>query len=417
MLISNRTEEATFNFGADPQYPFYTLQTFDTAEIAVKKTSPKKRTDVQDVIMSSIEPPARRLPPHDGLVAFIFPKMAAIMALSQSASLAKAHGLASTDKDDVEAAAVRRAAQQEACHLRWNALAKRYELDHPAISRHARDPNFIASPATPLVRGNEKPVLHITVSSNSGGTPMSVDTPPVILVTHPNRITSPTSSVGPGLPNGIRLSTMPQSDIDSPLASLDLGSLTLHIDANQILTLMPSLFAIDSVISAIFAVAVADQATNPILGAMPIWLPRPKAPASQFGGGSVKSYAGSTFYATLAEREEAEAEAAAMRKEHEKDVKDAKRRRDYTGKRTWYGKKEVVKTRKKQILIGEFDLEKLGHYQAGQRQGEELPAVTRGAVGGLVSALRFIVWLLTLIVQFVCWILVTGTRCLTSEKF
>ena len=363
--------------------------------------------------MSSIEPPARRLPTHDGLVTFIFPKMAAMMALSQSATLAKQHGLASTDKDDVEAAAVRRAAQQEACHLRWNAFAKRYELDHPAIARRARDPNFITSPNTPQLRGNEKPVLHITVSSDSLP---SAASPPVILVTKPYNVTSPVSSVGPGLPNGIRLSTLPQSDADSPLASLDLGSLTLQIDANQILTLMPSLFAIDSIISAIFAVAVADQTTNPILGAMPVWMPRPKAPASQFGG-SIKSYAGSAFYATIAEREEAEEEAEALRKEHEKDVRDAKKRKEYSGKRKWYGKREVVKSRKKQIMIGEFDLEKLGHYQAGERKGEELPAVTQGLVGGLVGTLKFIVWLLTLIVQSVCWILVNATRCVTSEKF
>ena len=411
-----RTEEATFTFGADPQFPFYTLQTFDTAEIAVKKTSPRKRTEVQDVIMSSIEPPARRLPPHDGLVSFIFPKMAATLALSQSAILAKQHGLASTDKDDVEAAAVRRAAQQEACNLRWNAFAKRYELDHPAIARRARDPNFLASPATPQQRGMDgKPVLHITISSNSPGE-ISAASPPTISVTNPFTVTSPVSSAGPGLQNGIRLSTLPQSDFDSPLASLDLGSLTLRIDADQILNLMPSLFAIDAIISAVLAVAVADQTTNPILGAMPIWMPRPKAPVSQFGG-SVKSYAGSAFYATIAEREEAEEEAEEMRKEHEKDIKDARKRKEYTGKRTWFGKKEKVKSKKKQILMGEFDLEKLGTYQAGERKGQELPAVTRGTVGGLVGGLKFIVWLMTLIVQFVCWILVSTTRCVTSEKF
>ena len=339
--------------------------------------------------------------------------MAAMLALSQSAVLAKAHGLASTDKDDVEAAAVRRAAQQEACHLRWNALAKRYELDHPAIARRARDPNFITSPATPQLLGHEKQVLHITISSSSLGAPVS---PPIILVTKPTSTTSPVSSAGPGLANGIRLSTLPQSNIDPPLASLDLASLTLHIDANQILSLMPSLFAIDSIVSAIFAVAVADQTTNPILGAMPIWLPRPKAPASQFGG-SVKSYAGSAFYATIAERDEAEEEAEVMRREHERDVRDSKRRKEYTGKRKWYGKREVVKRRKQQILIGEFDLEKLGHYQAGERKGQELPAVTRGIVGGLVGVLRFVVWMLTLIVQCVCWVLVNATRCVTSEKF
>lgn len=410
-----RIEEAVFTFGADPQFPFYTLKTFDTNEIAISKTSPQKRTVVQDIIMSSLEPPARRLPPYDGLVSFIFPKLAAMLALSQSAALAKQHGLASTDKDDVEAAAVRRAAEQEACNLRWNALARRYELDHPAIARGAQDPNFTASPATPLNRGQDtKPVLHITVSSDSLGSPINDDdaSPPVIIVRNPTSFSSPTTSPHAG----IRLSTLPQSDFDYPLASLDLGTQTLKIDADQILNLMPSLFAIDSIVSAILAVAVADESCNPILGSMPIWMPRPKAPASQFGG-SVKSYAGSAFYATFAEREEAEVEAAKAKAEHERDVKIAKKKASYTGKRTWYGGKERQKTQKRQILMGEFDLEKLGHYQAGERQGQELPAVTRGVVGGLIGGLKFIVWLLTLIVQFVCWLLVSMTRVVTSEKF
>jgi hypothetical protein len=258
--------------------------------------------------MSSLEPPERRQPPHDGLVAFIFPKMAAMLALNQSASLAKQHHLASTDKDDIESAAVRRAAEQEACNLRWNAAASRYELNHPAITRRARDPDFLKSPRSPDLGDDIKPVLHITVSSNSIGSPvMSAANPPVILVTNPYASVTPSE---PG-DRGIRLSTLPQSDVDAPLASLDLGSMGLHINANQILTLMPSLFAIDAVVSAIFAVAVADETTNPVLASMDIWMPRPKAPRSQYAG-SVVSYAGSKLYATIAEREEAEEELAQM---------------------------------------------------------------------------------------------------------
>ncbi|RMZ80232.1 hypothetical protein DV738_g2908, partial [Chaetothyriales sp. CBS 135597] len=355
-LEMSRTDEAVFNFGADPQYPFYTLSTFDTAEISVKKTSPRKRTEVQDVILSSIEPPARRLPPNDGLVTFIFPKMAAMLALNQSAVLAKAHGLASVDKDDVEESAVRRAAQQEACNLRWNESAKRYELEHPAIARRAQDPNFIMSPASPQPNRSQKPVLHITVSSNSRGAPVSAAEPPVILVTNPHKISSPSSSAGPGLVNGIRLSTLPQSDTDSPLASLNLGNLTLSAPGS-----------------------VYSVGTGPA---------------------GVKPYTGSNLYATIAEREEAEEEAAELKKEHEKDITDAKRQKRYTGKRTWYGKKQVVKQTKKRVVMGEFDLEKLGHYQAGDRKGQELPALTRALVGALVGVLRFVVWFLTAIVQF-----------------
>ena len=362
--------------------------------------------------MSSLEPPERRLPPHDGLVAFIFPKMAAILALNQSAELAKQHQLAPTDKDDIESAAVRRAAEQEACHLRWNAAASRYELDHPAIRRRAKDPDFLKSPMSPELRGDVKPVLHITVSSNSVGSPVtSAANPPVILVTNPYAESTPSE---PG-DRGIRLSTLPQSDLDAPLASLDLGSMSLRIDAKQILTLMPSLFAIDAVVSAILAIAVADETTNPVLAAMDIWMPRPKAPRSHYAGSVMST--GSKLYATIAEREEAEEELAQARKEHEKDIKANKKAVRYTGKRKWYGVREKQKNKKKVITMAEIDLEKLGTYQSGERKGQELPTPVRGIMTGLVACLRFVVWFLTLIVQFVCWMMHSVTRGVTSEKF
>jgi hypothetical protein len=379
-----------------------------------------KRTDVQEVVLSAIESPERRLPPNDGLVSFIFPKMAAMLALNQSAQLAKIHSLAPTDRDDVEAAAIRRAAAQEACHLRWNAAHKRYELEHPAIARRPREPDFVKSPASPhgsiMMTSPRESVLHITVSASTPGSS------PTISVIDPNA-TASTPNVSAGA--GIRLSVIPQSDTTRPLASLDLDNQVLHIDADQILTLMPSLFSIDAIVCAIMAVAVADETTNPILGSLPLWMPRPKAPMSQYGG-SVRSYAGSTFFHTLAEREEAEAEARQMEKEHKKDIKQSRKidtsavggDQDAAGKRTWYGKSKERKPKKtKKVVIGEFDLEKLGHYQAGDRKGQELPAPVRGVMSLLVGLLRFVTWSLTMIVSFLCWLLVGMTRCFTSEKF
>lgn len=333
------------------------------------------------------------------------------MALNQSTELAKAHQLASTDKDDVEAAAIRRAAAQEACHLRWNSAAKHYEVEHPAIARRARDPNFVKSPISPhssMLLPDGKPILHIKILESTPGSA------PVIAVTNPSASSTPNISAGAG----IRLSTLPQTDFDHPLAALDLNKQTLHVDADLILTLMPSLFSIDCVICAIFAVAIADESTNPIMGTLPIWKARPRGPVSQYGG-SVKSYAGSAFYATLAEREEAEEEAKQMEMEHKKDIKEARKVSTDTGKKTWYGgtKKTKVDKKKKQIVIGEFDLEKLGHYQAGDRKGQELPPIVRGFMSVLVGMLKFVTWLLTLIVSFICWVLVGMTRCVTSEKF
>ena len=286
----------------------------------MSKTNPVKRTDVREIVLCAIEPQQRRVAPQDGLVSFIFPKMAAMMALNQSAQLAKAHHLAPTDKDDIEAAAIRRAASQEACHLRWNPNFERYELEHPAISRRPREPDFVKSPASAtgsMILPAGDPILHINVSES---TPNS---PPVISVTDPNAST-PGAQNSPGA--GIRLSVIPQSDTDRPLASLDLGTRSLHVDADQILTLMPSLFSIDCIACAIMAVAIAHETTNPTMGALPIWKARPRAqaPASQYGG-SVKSYAGSAFYATFAEREEAESDLKEMEREFQKDIRESRK--------------------------------------------------------------------------------------------
>ncbi|KAK4939674.1 hypothetical protein LTR10_020064 [Elasticomyces elasticus] len=439
-----RTEEATFIFGSHPSMPFYTLQTYDNNEIAISKTCPRKSTLTRDVVLCPLEPSSRRQPPNDGLVAFIFPKLAAMMAINQSASLAREHNLTPTDRDDIEAQAVRRAAKQEACNLRFNARGGFYEFEHPAIGHGAMSGDFamkspMALSPTTIQSITGKPVLHITVSMDS---PL-----PTISVIDPNasRRTGAAVGVGPLTPvtsggqSIRRLSTIPLTDnAGAALATLDLTAQTLFLDANGILELMPSLFSIDCIVSAMLAVAVTDAATNPAMGAMEIWRPKP-APASRFGGtaakrpGSMKSYAGSAFYATIAERDEAEEEAKLMRETHEKDVrgKGGVRTKD---SRTWFGWKkegeiddngdgEKVGSRNKKgkkpkkIVMTEFDLEKMGHYQSGDRQGEELPMVTRSALSGLVVGLKLLVWALTMMVQVLAWVLVHVSRAVTSEKF
>ena len=185
---------------------------------------------------------------------------------------------------------------------------------------------------------------------------------------------------------------------------------------------MPSLYAIDCIIAAIMAVAVADDSTNPILAEMNIWKSQTMSPGragSVFGGASVggRSFAGSTLYATLAEREEAEDEAKLMKQLHDKDVSGKAKTEKKRG--FWGGKtKEKKKSGKtKKITVAEIDLEKLTHYQGGEREGQELPGITRSVLKGMVVLLQFLVWALTALVRFLAWALVTGTRAVTSEKF
>lgn len=394
------------------------MQTFDTNEISISRTNPSRRTSSFDILLVSLEPGSRRQAPHDGLVTYIFPKLAAMLAIDQSNELARLHQLAPTHRDEMQAAAVQRAADQESCRLYWREDSNRYELEHPAIGRDIRDPNFAISPVGGAVA--QKPVLHITISSHNLRSPMSTTyAPPVIYVTNPNAKTSH-NSTPQSIHAGIRMSTLPQSDVDDPLCSLDLGTMTLHIAAKEILTLMPSLYAIDSIISAMLAVAVADEATNPTMASMDIWQPRPKAPMSQFGG-SVKSYTGSTYYATLAEREEAEEERKLMAQVQRRDRRTRSVTVDSDEKKTgWFArgeKKSKATSKTKSIAVAEFDLEKLGVYQAGERKGEDLPAVTRSLVAAVVWGLQCLVWVLTAVVRLLVWGLVNGTRAVTSEKF
>jgi hypothetical protein len=355
--------------------------------------------------MLALEPVERRQPPNDGLVTYIFPKLAAMLAIDQSTALAAKHRLAPSEREEMQSDAIKRAAAQEACHLRWNERYRRYELAHPAIGQDPeKSPQSAVPPTSPTAA--EQPVLHITVSSDGLRSPLSTTSaPPVILVTNPQSSASAQSSS----PAELRLSTLPVPDQEEPLASLDFETMTLHISATQILQLAPSLYVVDCVVAAMLAIAVADEATNPIMAGMDLWTARPpRAPASVFGGsvaGSIggKSYTGSVLYATIAEREEAEEEAKMMRQLHKDD----------TGKKP----KSKKKKKTKKIVVSEFDLEKYGHYHSGSRQGQELPGVVRGGLEILFFGLKFVVWLLSLLVQMVAWITVGVTRCVTSEKF
>jgi len=342
------------------------------------------------------------------------------MAINQSTELAKEHGLAPTHRDEVQAAAVKRAANQEACRLRWNASAQHYELEHPAVGRRQRGPDFAKSPESE--RGTPKlgtrPVLDVHVSTPAGRSL------PVITVANPQEVDL--QSVSEPTMAGIRMSTIPQPEHDNSLLSLDFNTRIMHINAYQILEHVPSLFAIDSIVSAIMTVAIADEVTNPIMASMELWQPKPapmiarSAYAGSVYGGSVagRSVAGSVFYATLAEREEAEAEAKELATIHEKDIK-TKERRKVKQHRKWFGKnkEKEPKNKTKKVVVKEFDLEKLGHYQGGGRKGQELPGVVRLALSVMIGGLKFVVWILTAIVQFFAWLLVTMTRGVTSEKF
>lgn len=80
--------------------------------------------------------------------------------------------------------------------------------------------------------------------------------------------------------------------------------------------------------------------------------------------------------------------------------------------------KSKSKNKNKKIVVEEFDLEKYGRYgRTSSREGEKLPGVVRVVLKGLFFGLDLIVRALTLLVKMLAWVLVSATRCVTSEKF
>jgi len=455
--------EAVFHFGSTPSVPYYTLTTHSDSSLAISRTHPRRPTKPIEILLLSLEAPSHR---RGGLVTYIFPRLAAMLAIDQSNALAAKHQLAPSERDEMQSDAVERAAKQEACYLRWNQAGMRYELSHPALMREVNQ-----APASPRTaeaaaaaaaaatgegaiptqnpqsqppksrrrRGKWQKALHITVSSHSLGSPLShPDAAPVITVTNPYAGRTSSAEEELNSPASLRMSTQPMSDAaeaEEPLASLDFGTMTLHISATRILNLGPSLYAVDAVIGALLAIAVADEAVNPVMAAMDIWSPLNSSSrtlvrrADSVYAGSVagsiggRSYTGSTLYATLAEREDAEEEARLMRQLHKKDVSKSKSKNataTTAGKsHGWFGRKtkDKKKDRKTKVVVSEFDLEKYGTYQAGSREGQRLPGPVRASLEILFASLKFIVWLLSTVVAAVAWVTVNVTRCVTSEKF
>ncbi|KAL2002430.1 hypothetical protein VTN02DRAFT_6808 [Thermoascus thermophilus] len=403
-----RIEPATFTLG-DPQQPFYTMQTYSTNELAITRTHPRKANRTVPVMMLSLEERSRRQAPNDGLVTVIFSRLAAMLAIDQARELSMRHRLAPTEAMEVEANAVKRATSQESCRLVWNGNELRYELRHPSFAKQPT-PALVGEDGIPLspVQTRTPGTLHITVStpSSNGQTPRHA---PTILVTNPMSSYADEEAATP------RTSTLPQTDTDEPLASLDLGTMTVSISAGLTAATIPSLYAIDSLVAAILAVAVSDESTNPVLADMALYVPG-QEPSRSSSTSTTPRSAGfkGKLVATLAEREDVEEEARLMA--HLRSSKSKSKSKDKADQRGRFWSRSPSKQKK--IVIDEIDLEKYGRYGYGSsREGEPMPGITRALLRIMFWALELTVCGLTLAVKALAWLLVSLTRCVTSEKF
>ncbi|KAL4897275.1 hypothetical protein BDV59DRAFT_87159 [Aspergillus ambiguus] len=416
-----RTDSSTYTFG-DPQSPFYTMQTHPTNELSIKRANPSQPKSNVPIMTIKLEDHRRREPPNDGLVTQLFSRLAAMLAIDQAGELARHHLLDFAEAAEVEGNALKRAAAQESCKLTWNHISRLYELRHPSLNKThqeqpAQRPALVGAAGIPLspVRPNYAGLLHISVSTPSADTASdcsSATQRPTILVTTPlpaNAVETANAAATP------RTSTLPLTDADEPLAALDLASMTLSISAMAITTTIPSLYAIDSLVSAVMAVAMSDESTRAFLLEMDLYNPCEHQKPYVIGGG--KRFTG-RLVTTLAEREDTEQSTELM-------SKIAGKKAERTGRGiSWlrsFGRSKSRLGRKdgsKKVAVEEFDLEQYGRYGASSsRDGEKLPGVTRGALRVLFWGLRMVVDALTLLVKILAWALVTVTRCVTSERF
>ncbi|CAG8354424.1 unnamed protein product [Penicillium salamii] len=417
-LRMNKTGPATFILG-NSQQPFYTLQTYSTDEIALSRGDPSKANNEVPIMMMNLEDRIRREHPNDGLVTLLFSRLAAILAIDQAEEISKKYHLTPSEASEVETDALKRAAGHESCRLSWNRHQRLYELRHPSLSRR-HPPALVGAAGIPLspVRSQSSGMVHITVSTPSSNA--SPRQPPTIIVTGPVSSTALEAAQQAANP---RTSTLPLTDQDEPLATLDFGTKTLSISPAAVIATIPSLYAIDSLIAAMLAVAVSDEATNPILADMALGSPEPSRPTTSQNPGpySMPVFQGK-LVTTIAEREDAAESmhlASQIKSAQKKSKNDSNSKSFFKFWNRAPSKQKNVRESKKnqQVVVEEFDLEKYGRYGAGSRKGQKLPGITRGVLSILFFGLDMIVKGLTLIVKILAWLLVKSTRCVTSEKF
>ncbi|KAI9866234.1 MAG: hypothetical protein M1830_005995, partial [Pleopsidium flavum] len=134
---ANLAEPATesWTFGPSASKPFYDLQAHTTSELTIRRHHPQKPSTIVPIAVLNLEPSTRHLPPQDGLVTLIFPKLAALLAMDQATSTASKYGLPQTDCESLTSEAVARAADKDACKLRWDADSNTYQLIHPTLTK------------------------------------------------------------------------------------------------------------------------------------------------------------------------------------------------------------------------------------------------------------------------------------------
>ncbi|PGH06074.1 hypothetical protein AJ80_08242 [Polytolypa hystricis UAMH7299] len=418
-LHFSKVDPFTFAFGNNSA-ALYSFKANAMNDIEIHRSHPTKLHAKSPIVSLNLGDNARMN--AGGYVAVLFPMLADIIAREQAHHLSKQHQLLPTEAMEVEDDAVKRAKAQESCVIKWNGIHNRYDLHHQALVREKRSnsQDSTVSPQAPQ-QDDQAGILHLTISASTS-TSRKLQHPPTMLIAAP----APTTD-GPESPR--------TSAEDTPLVALDFETGTLTIYAGLINSIVPSLYGIDTLVSAILTVAVVDQSTRTILADMEIEEPSLAAfpdpyrvaspPPPSVAATSIR-FSGK-LYTTQAEREEAEQEATLMEQIHSTTQTKSKRRTSFwkwqnspSSPTTTASPKSKSKNKNKKppIVVEDIDLERYGRYKDGSsREGQKLPGVTRTVLRTMFWAYKLVIWGLTVAVKFMAWILMNMTRCLTSEKF
>ncbi len=183
---------------SSPSQALYTLAA-SRGGVAVSRTHPSNPQPTIQICETFLSVPTTTAP----LVATIFPKLAELMALDQSSSIAVSHRLDRQASSELQAEALARAQQNEASSLLWDSDSGNFFLIHPTL-----------------------------LDNTSTSFPIEITPSPL----NPERITI----------------SAPETDASTPLLTLALPSRTLTIHTTAI-TAMPSLYTLDTLVSALLA--------------------------------------------------------------------------------------------------------------------------------------------------------------------
>ncbi|EEP82407.1 predicted protein [Uncinocarpus reesii 1704] len=396
-LQMRKVDAFTFMFGTQST-PFYTLRTNPMHDIEVHRTHPSKPNTKSPVVTLNIGDISRAGPV--GVALSLFPKLAEIITREEALGVALKYQLAPHHAMEIESDALRRSEAQNSCILELRPGQTKYNVYHAALAGCdiTSAAEFASQP-----RNEQSGLLHASVLTS--------------------------------LPNTIATRQYPKIQIaaSSPdtnnkfLIALDLETMALSIDTKQILSAIPSFYAVDAMVAAILIIVVSNEVSRPILAGMSMQSPKLSARPDSHRTDSLTlevpiGKAGKVFIATQAEREEIE-EAALMEQIRSQPRIQAKTRFSLMSilpgrKDEPAGAKSKKKNKKKSkpVAVEDIDLEQYGEYKQHTHDKQKLPRPTRVLLKSISWGFSAIVWALTIIVKFVTYMVITMTKCLAREK-